>query len=181
MKYERLFAVLDADIEADKRGSDASVYRRLRIMVSYLARTALYVNGVDPLTGMEHLQDDHYIDPLMGLLGGPLPGLHGSGYMGDSLVNLQAIDEERDILVIDWPNRALTLRTAHGKEIILGRQPKKRGKGYLDATSALQRSQVQGNVWNRVSLAVAVGGRLCPKDYLTACKPRTLWQKLGKL
>ena len=83
-----------------------------------------------------------------------------AGWMGDSMVTLMALDCEVDILVASVNTKLLTLHKSNGKEIILGRLPHKNGKGFHGATTALQRSVVQGNVWNRISLAVAVGGRM---------------------
>ena len=146
-----LFEYLDDEIEFDKRGSNASMYLRLKFMIREMS--SLQSQGQDPLSW----------------------DLDKKGWMNDSLVALQAIVDGVDILIIDGPAKptqsglSLTLRKADGTIVIVGRKRTKHGYG--NATSALQRATVQGNVWSRLSLAVAVGGRISSKGKLVGFLP----------
>ena len=84
--------------------------------------------------------------------------------MGDSLLNLYAVSAKVDILVLNMHTLdTAQVRTAKGACVKLGYKP---GEGGRNSRTGLLpkpwrvRSQLQGNYWARVSLAVAVNGKL---------------------
>ena len=151
-RLQVMFDYLDEEIDKDNRNSDSSIYRRLKHVIGLLEAGYAYKgNGcaMDP-------KDQFYVGE--------------KGWVHDSLVDLQAIVDGVDYLIID--GRVLTLRKADGKQLLLGRpwDFKQKG-GNKNATPALQRSTVLGNVWSRRSVGVAVGGRISSKGKLACVFP----------
>ena len=151
-RLQVMFEYLDEEIDKDNRNSDSSVYRRLKHVIGLLEAGYAYKgNGcaMDP-------KDQFYVGE--------------KGWVHDSLVDLQAIVDGVDYLIID--GRVLTLRKADGTQLLVGLpwDFKQKG-GNKNATPALQRSTVLGNVWNRRSVGVAVGGRISSKGKLACVFP----------
>jgi hypothetical protein len=100
-RLQVMFDYLDEEIEKDKRNSDSSVYRRLKHVIGLLQAGSHY-NG-----------NGYAMDPTDQFY------LGEKGWVNDSLVDLQAIVDGVDYLVID--GSFLTLRKADGKQLVVGR------------------------------------------------------------
>jgi hypothetical protein len=89
--------------------------------------------------------------------------------MGCSMVLMVAMAAKEDIVVID-PNlsKVMLFRHCNGKSVILGRLPGTQQVNAPAATAAKQLSALQGNIWNRRSVACAVGGVVSRKGKWSA-------------
>jgi hypothetical protein len=154
LRLQKLLEYLDEEIEKDNRDSDGSAYRRLKSVISWM----------DTFRSIRAANDQRFgrRDPIASN-----NMLDKHGWVNDSLVALQAVVDGVDILIAD--GSCLTLRKANGVQLMLGRVKTKHG--YTNATTALQRSTVQGNVWSRRSLAIAVGGLITTKGKLKPLFP----------
>ena len=135
VKVTPLDAFLDLEIQDYKNGGNKSVLGKLKLMVAQIG--SLQRDGVDPTTRM----------------------LTGAAWMGTSMVLMAAMVAQEDIVVIDTNIREAMLNShCDGRSVVLGRLPGRHAFSAESAGLALQLSTLQGNIWNRRSLACAVGG-----------------------
>ena len=135
VKVTPLDAFLDLEIQDYKDGGNKSVLGKLKLMVAQIG--SLQRDGVDPTTRM----------------------LANAAWMGTSMVLMAAMVAQEDIVVIDTNVREVMLNShCDGRSVVLGRLPGRQTFSTESAGLALQLSTLQGNIWNRRSLACAVGG-----------------------